>query len=260
MATKKKQAVEIRTGSKLTEQERNELQKLQALFDPEQSLKRLDDFTKWMFTIAATVGTLGAGFANSAFSTPTTWGQASLAAAILFVGLSLAIALNAIAPKARPIQYNPNSPESMRKAYNTPLRARSMALQWSAAMFGLGLLSAATSPLLSTIERSSSQDGNVDILYQYTADKKLSVELMVRDLKPKTTVDFALKSEPLESNQLLPRIRAIADEKGKATGKLELPEADIVGARLWGIVQWQDPRSERTVTIEKPINIPMLSK
>src|ERR1700730_7293578 len=53
----------------LSDAEVKQLQALQTVFDPAASLKRVDDFSKWIFASIGVIGSLGAAFSNSAFST-----------------------------------------------------------------------------------------------------------------------------------------------------------------------------------------------
>src|SRR5260370_20578562 len=53
----------------LSDAEVKQLQALQMVFDPAASLKRVDDFSKWIFASIGVIGSLGAAFSNSAFST-----------------------------------------------------------------------------------------------------------------------------------------------------------------------------------------------
>jgi len=72
----------------LSDAEVKQLQSLQALFDPAASLKRVDDFSKWIFASVGVIGTLGAAFSNSALSGLAACGKVVFGVAVLLTGMS----------------------------------------------------------------------------------------------------------------------------------------------------------------------------
>ena len=66
--------------------------------DPNAGFDRLDSYGKWLFTSAAVIGSLGAGFSNSAFSKLRGAGIWLFAFASLAPGLSLVAASRSVAP------------------------------------------------------------------------------------------------------------------------------------------------------------------
>jgi hypothetical protein len=73
-------------------------EQLRRLVSPEQSLTVLDDFAKWLFVIAATVGALGTSFGVSGANDLTGSGRKMFAWAVASVGVSLALAALARLP------------------------------------------------------------------------------------------------------------------------------------------------------------------
>ncbi len=116
---------------------------------PDASLKRLDDYAKWIFTSASTVGVLAAAFSTEAFKTLTETGRVMLAIAVALLGASLIFAAWSAAPKWR--TYNPFSSESMRGAIRSTYDERKLRLTWAGTCFGLALLLAAAIPLANIV-------------------------------------------------------------------------------------------------------------
>src|SRR5262249_4435075 len=129
-----------------TPYDRKQLEDLRSLFKPDQGLKHLDDFAKWLFATTAIVGTLGAAFSNKAFDELTGIGKVTFAFAVVALGVSLAAAALSVAPKW--VTFNPYSRDSMSSAIQQIYSRRRLFLYIAAPAFATALILAAVSPLL----------------------------------------------------------------------------------------------------------------
>jgi hypothetical protein len=66
--------------------------KYRDMFMPAARLSNYDEFSKWLFTVSAAVGTLGAAFSNAAFAKLSGFGAVMFGIAICLAGLSLGMA------------------------------------------------------------------------------------------------------------------------------------------------------------------------
>jgi hypothetical protein len=107
----------------------------------------LDDFAKWLFGIAAAVGTLGASFGVSNANDLSGAGRRFFAWAVAAIGVSLALAAFARLPL--PIRVNRYSDVSLAKNVGTVIKVQGGLLFAAAVLFALGLVLAGLSPLLS---------------------------------------------------------------------------------------------------------------
>lgn len=122
-------------------------EQLRSLVSPEKSLALLDNFAKWLFVVAAAVGTLGASFGVSSANDLGGTGRRMFAWAVAAVGLSLALAAFARLPL--PIRVNRYSDKSLASAVGLVVIVRGALLFVAAALFASGLVLAGLSPLAS---------------------------------------------------------------------------------------------------------------
>jgi hypothetical protein len=122
-------------------------EELRGLISPEKSLALLDDFAKWLFVIAAVVGTLGTSFGISQANDLTGTGRKMFAWGVASVGVSLALA--ALARLPVPKRVNRYSPPSMEAHIAFAVRLRGWLLLAAGLLFALALVLAGLSPLFS---------------------------------------------------------------------------------------------------------------
>ena len=132
---------------RLSEEELGDYAQLQSLVSPEKSLALLDDFAKWLFAIAAIVGTLGASFGVSGANNLADSGRTLFAWAVALVGMSLGLA--ALARLPLPIRVNRYSKVSLTRHVSHVVIARGVMLTFAAVLFAGGLVLAGLSPLFS---------------------------------------------------------------------------------------------------------------
>jgi hypothetical protein len=87
-----------RDESPLQPEELEDYAELRRLVSPRVSLELLDSFAKWLFAVAAVVGTLATSFGVSQANDLTGSGRRIFAWAVVCVGLSLALAALARPP------------------------------------------------------------------------------------------------------------------------------------------------------------------
>ena len=138
---------ESATGPLLDADEIADYEQLRSLVSPEKSLGLLDDFAKWLFAIAAVVGTLGTSFGVSNANDLTGAGRTMFAIAVASVGASLALA--ALARLPRRSEVNRYSDVDMASHVVRLVTVRGRLLFSAAMLFALGLVLASLSPLFS---------------------------------------------------------------------------------------------------------------
>ena len=114
-----------------------------------------DDFSKWLFTIVAVIGTLGAAFSSTAFKVMTPLGAVIFGFAMLLASIALAASVLSRASDFPP-DVNWMSQEAVSAASKVMLQKRS--LVWVAGLcFATSLLCASAAPLVSLFAPSSRQ-------------------------------------------------------------------------------------------------------
>src|SRR5262245_34466681 len=96
---------------------------------PAARITLLDEFAKWMFTVVAFVGTLGAAFSNTSFQKLSGFGLIMFSIAISLSGTSLAVAV--VLRTIEPANPNWNSLPDMLKKGNKALKIKRV-LAWIA--------------------------------------------------------------------------------------------------------------------------------
>jgi hypothetical protein len=207
---------------------------------PSASLTRLDDFGKWLFTSVTVVSLLGAGLSSTAAQKLEYLGKYTFGLAIILLGMSLACAALASAPRVHP--YNPANRDSMIDALNERINYRARRLQVAGFLFALSLISASLAPLLSSVTPPSSKETpRAWLTYSLAADGKLTVELFGQGLAPYSPLDLALVSDPA-TKAMLPRTRGVTSSIGSGSVKLELPSNTKITGRIVASASWvQDP-------------------
>lgn len=136
-----------RTPEVLSPEEIADYEQLRRLVSPETSLALLDDFAKWLFVIAAIVGTLGVSFEVSGANRLVGTGETLFAVAVAAVGVSLALIALARLPLSRGVNRYSNVSLAKHVAHVTMVRGRLLTV--AAVLFAVGLVLAGLSPLAS---------------------------------------------------------------------------------------------------------------
>jgi hypothetical protein len=121
----------------LSPEELEEYADLRSLLSPKVSLGLLDDFAKWLFALAGTVGSIGAGFGVTGVVSLSATGKSRYADAVVCVAISLALA--ALSRLPLPARVNRYSPVSMRRAIRRIIWLRFGLLGLAALAFATGI-------------------------------------------------------------------------------------------------------------------------
>jgi hypothetical protein len=149
-------------GIPLSPDEVELLKKYRDIVMPAARLAGYDDFAKWLFTITAVIGTLGAAFSNSALKGLRGPGVTVFFLAIVATGLSLALAV--IQRSVDIPKLNWQNLEDMLQKTETALRIKRL-MAWSAGTsFAFAILLAGLAPLL-TARAPLADVGKLSYLY-----------------------------------------------------------------------------------------------
>jgi hypothetical protein len=233
----------------LSDAEVKQLQALQTVFDPAGSLKRLDDLSKWIFASIGVIGSLGAAFSNSAFSSLAPCGKNVFGIAVFLVGLSLFAATRSIEP--RWVYANTASRESMLSAVEANLRARKLPIQVACGLFSVSLVVAALAPLVSL---RCGTVGEIALAYDVKADGKITGQAMAAKLGAFVPIELTIQGGSLPQGGVIPKQRKVTDEKGQASLSIDLP-AGKIGNDLRLVVAWADGGNASTMSHTKSLSV-----
>jgi hypothetical protein len=239
----------------LSDAEVKQLQSLQAVFDPAAAFKRIDDFAKWIFGSIAVVGTLGAGFSNSAFSNLGPCGKVLFAIAILLIGLSLYFVTRTLEP--RWVHANTSSRESMLAAVDSNLRARKAPLLTAATLFATSIVFAAFAPLSSLLCSASKSpaEPRVQLGFEIKSDGKTTGQLSASGMKPFTPIELTFVTQTLSALPLAPVAHKYADEHGQATLAADLPDVTKFNHNLNLLARWGDSADSTELSHQQSISV-----
>jgi hypothetical protein len=237
----------------LSDAEVKQLQALQTVFDPAASLKRVDDFSKWIFASIGVIGSLGAAFSNSAFSTLAPCGKDIFGIAVVLSGLSLFAATWTIEPKW--VHANTASRESMLAAVEANLRARRLPLQIAAGLFSLSLAVAALAPLASL---QCAKAGEIALAYDIKADGKITGQATATKLGALVPVELTIQGVSLPQGTAIPKQRKVTDDKGQASLSIDIPSGKV-GNDLELVATWADGGNAAAMTHAKKLLIAPVS-
>lgn len=222
-------------GRPISTDESKELDDVRASLSPSSSAERIQSFATGLFTVAATIGTLGAGF-NVAGPDLVGSGETVLAIAVLLAGVSLAFALAAQIPLG--VEYNPNSPTNMRSQLERSLRLRLIAVLISGLLLAAALAVAGFCPLVSSTSKADT--GPALVGYDVTSKGDLTVTASISGARRFSAASLQLLRIPRRERAVRLQTRARTSATGTATVKSKLK----VGLRLRIVVataRWRDP-------------------
>lgn len=129
----------------LTPEEIEDFKELRLLLRPTETLRVLDEFSKWLFASAAVVGALGAGLGVSGLNGLDGAGSYIFASAVLCLALSLTAAVFARMPQRRLVHRNDSA--SMSSAVDGIATRRYRLLIGAGLLFAAALVLAGIAPL-----------------------------------------------------------------------------------------------------------------
>lgn len=121
----------------LQPEEIEDYHQLRDLLNPKVSLEVLDNFAKWLFTLTAAAGSLGAGLGVTGANSLSDKGRDLFAIAVVLIAVSLALAALACLPL--PVRGNRYSRVSLRRGLAYVIWTRFVLVGAAALLFASGL-------------------------------------------------------------------------------------------------------------------------
>jgi len=181
------------------------LKKYRDIVMPAARLAGYDDFAKWLFTITAVIGTLGAAFSNSALKGLHADGVTAFFCAIVATALSLALAVIQRSVDIR--QPNWQNLEDMLEKTEAALRIKRLLAWCAGTSFAAAILLAGLAPLLSV---RSSPDETGRLVYSYGKDG-IHITLTVSQT---SEAQAEIVAQSTSGGTLIAAQRATADASG----------------------------------------------
>jgi hypothetical protein len=125
------------SSNPLQPEEIEDYRQLRSLLNPEVSLRLLDEFAKWLFTLTGTVGAIGAGLGVTGATSLSDDGHRLFGKAVVLVALSLVLAAFARLPL--PVHMNRYSAVAMKRALWRVILIRFWFLAIAVLLFAAGL-------------------------------------------------------------------------------------------------------------------------
>jgi hypothetical protein len=184
------------------------LKKYRDLVMPAARLANYDDFAKWLFTIAAMIGTLGAAFSNAALKSLGGTGASVFFFGIVATGISLALAV--IQRTIDITEPNWQSLPDMIAKTEALLRVKRK-MAWAAGVFfALAILLAGLAPLVSTSPKQTPVQNS--ITYSLGKDGVRTAITLVKKETSESELTILAKSS--SGTSLLASQRSTPDQTG----------------------------------------------
>jgi hypothetical protein len=176
-------------------------------FMPAARLDGYDDFAKWLFTIAATVGALGAAFSSVAVEKLSGIGLYMYLGAVVLAGSSLALAV-----RSRSLDLPDASWDSLDEMFDAlkpfvPLK-RSLT-RWSSGLLAGSLILASWAPIGSRIS-TSSRDHHPSFTYSIDGDQ-MRVSILLETTTPHEAVTAHIDANTDQGSTSLASVQAVSD-------------------------------------------------
>lgn len=181
------------------------LKKYRDIVMPAARLAGYDEFAKWLFTITAVIGTLGAAFSNSALK--GLHGGGVIAFFLAIVATALALALAVIQRSIDVPKLNWQSLPDMLQKTEAALRIKRLLAWCAGSSFATALLLAGLAPFLTA---ASSPDEAGRLAYSYGKD---GVHVTLT-LSSTTDAEVEILAQSTSAGTLIAAQRAAADSKG----------------------------------------------
>jgi hypothetical protein len=195
------------TGIPVSPDEIELLKKYRDIVMPAARLAGYDEFAKWLFTITAVIGTLGAAFSNSALKALRGPGVTVFFLAITATGLSLALAV--IQRSVDIPKLNWQNLDDMLQKTEAALRTKRVLAWIAGTSFAIAILLAALAPLL-TARTPTEETGR--LAYSYGKDGFQATLTLLQTRGTEAQVEIIAQS--LSGGILIAAQRAAADSSG----------------------------------------------
>ena len=193
-------------------------------FLPDTRIATYDNFAKWLFGLTATVGALGAGLSNTAFSKLTGLGIVAYGIAVLLSGAGLAAATFALSidlPDA-----NWDSLDAMFKAMKDPLNEKRLMIRAASILLALALVAASAAPLISLFSHGANPP-SLGLTYAF-ASGAVEAEFTKERVKSGSVISLRISSTDTSQKEvLLAAPNSIVARNGIAD--IHIPKAVVPG-------------------------------
>jgi hypothetical protein len=183
------------------------LKKYRDVVMPAARLSGYDDFAKWLFTITAVIGTLGAAFSNSALKTLRGAGVTLFFLAIVATALSLAFAVIQRSIDLRKVNWH--SLDDMLKKTESALHAKRFLAWCAGTSFAVALVLAGLAPFLTA---NSPPDDRGKLAYAYGKDGIHATLTLSQTMGTEAQVEILTQSA--SGGTLIAAQRAVTDASG----------------------------------------------
>ena len=172
--------IEEITGENVSEELEKEVQTYQSILSYEASIKKIDEFTKWIFSASSIVAALGAGFSSVYFNNLEGISILLFGISILLINFVLSLSAFAYAPII--FTYNPNKINILKYIIEKYLiRRRGLQIRIAGILFALAILLAGLSPLITKVLYNKS---SLNVNYEYLNNSKVKISFSGQKLKP----------------------------------------------------------------------------
>lgn len=225
-----------------------ELDRLRAALSPEGGFKVVDDFARWLVASAALLASIGTAFGASGFGELHGLGKSLFSAAVVMLGISLALAVFSLRP--RDFSYNPNDIDSMVQAVSAAIDHRARYVKLAGLGFAGALVLAALAWPLSTERHDPA-----GMSFTLSESGVVAARLSVGDAAPKSPVQAWFAAKRVPRGLFMPRSRTFADEDGRASVTLEI--GGTAGLQTLTLVgKWRRKGAKATTSERLRIAIP----
>jgi hypothetical protein len=214
----------------------DQLVALQGAFSPVESLKRVDDFAKWLFATVAVVGSLGAGLSVTKLEALSPIGKYVFGGAVLLVGLSLGAATFALQPRWMHARFS--SRDSLLEALEGNLAKRRRPIRCAGVLFAIAVWLAALAPVVSAMTMRSG-GAHVTLGYSWKPDGVFSTQMKGFRLAAYAPVELSVRSTGASAAEQA-CVHKAADPEGDADVVLEIVVPSAPGTGLQVVGKWGD--------------------
>ena len=228
------------------------LKKYRDIVMPAARLAGYDDFAKWLFTIAAVIGTLGAAFSNAALKGLGGAGVTVFFLAIVATAISLALAV--IQRSVDIPKLNWHDLDDMLKKTEAALRVKRARAWIAGTFFAAAIILAGLAPLLTA--RTAHHETRNSLTYSYGKD---GIHATVSLAEPSgTESEIAIAAQSASNETLIAAQRATADFSGVV--RLDVTSSAIpVGSTGVSMSIHCDVKSNKVQNLVIPFQRPTLN-
>src|SRR5258708_11048147 len=205
-------------AKQLSPDDLEELKGLRQVFDYSASLKRLEDYGKWVFAAVASIGKLGAGFSNAVIKTLNGPAKVIFAISVILAGVSLSCAATLLLPQWHAV--NRWSRDSMRNALQAQFKNRRIYTATAGFLLSLALVLAAIAPAVSVLHADRPALSKLSYAFSKgTLEVTLSLMRVAPDSYATITIE---RLEPPQVKTLVAKAELHVDQSGGCTRSIQV--------------------------------------